>query len=154
CVERPPHHDEVGVVKVSAVTWGTFDEEESKTCTSPALVNEAHFIRAGDFLISRANTIALVGACLIVHAVTGRLMLSDKILRLRLLGDLDWWLLWVLRSALGRREIERLATGNQESMRNISQSSIASIRVPVPPEAECRRIISHISAQLSDAEHT
>lgn len=30
---RPPEDDEFGVVKVSAVTWGEFNELESKTCT-------------------------------------------------------------------------------------------------------------------------
>ncbi len=80
-------------------------------------------------------------------------MLSDKILRLRLVGGLDPWLLWVLKSTWGRREIERLATGNQESMRNISQVGMASIRIPLPPEVECRRIIGRLGANLSEMEH-
>ena len=141
-------------MKVSAVTWGTFDEDESKTCPRPELVNDAHLIRPGDFLISRANTIELVGACIIVTAIQRSLMLSDKILRLRMVGGLDWWLLWVLRSTLGRREIESLATGNQESMRNIGQEGIRRIRVPLPPEAECRRVITEIERQMSVFEHS
>src|SRR5205823_6547572 len=31
CEERPPRDGELGVVKVSAVTWGRFDPHESKT---------------------------------------------------------------------------------------------------------------------------
>jgi type I restriction enzyme S subunit len=31
CEERPPRSDEKGVVKVSAVTWGSFDPREAKT---------------------------------------------------------------------------------------------------------------------------
>ena len=32
CDERPPQDGEVGVVKVSAVSWGEYREQESKTC--------------------------------------------------------------------------------------------------------------------------
>ena len=60
CEERPPTKDETGVVKVSAVTWGEFDEGESKTCLDKRLVNEKFLVRPGDFLFSRANTIELV----------------------------------------------------------------------------------------------
>ena len=31
CDERPPNKDEIGILKVSAVTWGSFKEDESKT---------------------------------------------------------------------------------------------------------------------------
>lgn len=152
CAERPPQDNEVGVVKVSAVTWGTFNEQESKTCTRDELVNAAHFVEPGDFLFSRANTIDLVGACVIVAGLTKRLMLSDKILRLRLVGGLDEWLLWTLRSRHGRNEIERLATGNQESMRNIGQENLRGIRVPVPPMRETHRVVESVRRLLSVAE--
>lgn len=136
CLERPPRDGEMGVVKVSAVSWGEFLEDESKTCTDPSKVDPRFLIRTGDLLISRANTIELVGACVIVDQLSRRLMLSDKILRLRPLRVPPRWLLNVLRSPWGRREIERLATGNQVSMRNISQDSIRSIRIPLAPSEE------------------
>ena len=41
CLERPPSKDEVGVAKISAVTWGEYDEDESKTCTDPPKSNLA-----------------------------------------------------------------------------------------------------------------
>jgi type I restriction enzyme S subunit len=95
CVERPPIAGEVGVLKVSAVTWGEFAEDESKTCLDPTRIKKALFIRPGDFLFSRANTIELVGACVIAKTVTKSLMLSDKILRFRLAAGLapEWLLL-------------------------------------------------------------
>jgi len=153
CVERPPEGNDVGVVKVSAVTWGTFDQVESKTCTNPELINKKLFIAPRDFLFSRANTIELVGACVIVDGITKRLMLSDKILRLRFLGGMDWWVLWVLRSKYGRQEIESLATGNQESMRNIAQARIEQIRIPLPPAAEQSRILERLSTDSTRIAH-
>jgi type I restriction enzyme, S subunit len=149
CDERPPMKDEVGVVKVSAVTWGEFDERESKTCLDKRLVNEKLLVRPGDFLFSRANTIELVGACVIAKRVTSNVMLSDKILRFRLLGGLNQWVLYNLRSKFGREEIERLATGNQESMRNIGQDRIRAIRIPLLPIDECGRIVAEIERRFS-----
>ena len=143
CEERPPEEKEFGIVKVSAVTWGTFDELESKTCLPGADWVSEFEIRPGDFLFSRANTIDLVGACVIVQRIERRLMLSDKILRFECGVDfLKQWLLIVLRSQWGRFEIERLSTGNQESMRNIGQDRIRSIRVPLAPIAEMASIIA------------
>jgi len=150
CVERPPTVGEVGVVKVSAVTWGEFDENESKTCLNPERVREALFIKPGDFLFSRANTIELVGACVIAKTVTKSLMLSDKILRFRLAPGLEpRWLLICLQSRFGRAEIERLATGNQESMRNIGQDRIRKIRLPLPTVAAQRRIVAEVERRFS-----
>lgn len=76
-------------------------------------------------------------------------MLSDKILRFRLLGGLDQWVLYNLRSKFGREEIERLATGNQESMRNIGQDRIRAIHIPLPPAEECGRIVTEIERRFS-----
>jgi type I restriction enzyme S subunit len=149
CEEREPGPDEIGVVKVSAVTWGEYDEAESKTCTTPALVNPHFFVRPGDFLFSRANTIELVGACVIASKVTRPVMLSDKILRLTVADENERWALWYLRSSDGRREIERLATGNQDSMRNIGQERIREIRMPLAPPEERNRIVEALDSYLS-----
>lgn len=149
CLERPPGEHEVGVLKVSAVTWGRYDEQQSKTCTSPNLVRKELYVRPGDFLFSRANTIQLVGACVIATHTTRRIMLSDKILRFRVPNDLAKWLLWSLRSPDGRREITRLATGNQESMRNIGQQQIRQLRIPLAPKREVRAVVEALESQLT-----
>ena len=149
CEEHPPGAGEVGVVKVSAVTWGTYDEDESKTCTRPEMVNSDLFIHPRDFLFSRANTIDLVGACVIAERVTKPVMLSDKILRFEIQEGWDRWLLWLLRSGHGRSEIQSLATGNQNSMRNIGQARIRQIRVPVPPLPEQHRIVEAVESYLT-----
>ncbi len=152
CDEHPPTIDEVGVVKVSAVTWGEYKEQESKTCTDPDRVNDTLFVRPGDFLFSRANTIELVGACVIAEKVTLNVMLSDKILRFILVdGNTKKWLLFLLRSELGRAQIEELASGNQESMRNIGQERIRQISIPLPPSIEIQQILSILDSNFEAA---
>lgn len=149
CEKGAPTGDEVGIVKVSAVTWGEYDEEESKTIPSERDVDPALLVKKGDFLFSRANTIKLVGACVIAERVTKRILLSDKILRLRFAGGLDRWILHVLRSRVGRTQIEQLASGNQESMRNLGQDRLRAIVLPLPPERELDRIVAEVDRRLS-----
>lgn len=153
CRETPPEEGETGVVKVSAVTWGTFDENESKTVTDSSRIDERYLIQPGDFLFSRANTLELVGASVITGVFKRRLLLSDKILRFRLAYDLRIWLNWFLKSHLGRAQVEELATGNQLSMRNISQESIGKIQLSLPAEIELVEIVSRVEEAFSKADH-
>ena len=132
CEERTPTSQENGVVKVSAVTWGVFDPTKSKTLPVDFLPAEDTLINKGDFLFSRANTIELVGACVIVDQQPGNLYLSDKILRLDLREEDKPWLLWFLRSPQGRANLEGGSSGNQLSMRNISHKALCGIAIPFP----------------------
>jgi len=152
CDEREPRADEIGVAKVSAVTWGEYDESESKTCTDTSKENEAYLIRGGDFILSRANTIDLVGACVIARTVSKKIMLSDKTLRIRFDGFSQEYFLQYLGSRFGRKQIMQLSTGNQESMRNIGQERIRSITVPICSVAEADAVIETLAAKLSEVD--
>ncbi|TSA85496.1 hypothetical protein FNU79_09880 [Deinococcus detaillensis] len=153
CEERPPESNERGLVKISAVTWGRFQEDQSKTLSVSTIVPENRRIEPGDFLISRANTIELVGACVIVNHITRNLYLSDKVLRLRFkVENQKSWILHFLRSKEGRNQIESLSSGNQLSMRNLSQNALLSILLPLPPLPEQTRIADKLDALLSRVE--
>ncbi len=153
CDERPPTAGETGLVKISAVTWGKFDELESKTVTRGDQIRPEYLIQPGDFLLSRANTLELVGAPVIVEQITRYLMLSDKVLRFRFVERVEKFVLFWLRSILGRREIESRATGNQLSMRNIAQASLRAIPLPLPPLAEQHQIAAEVDSRTSAIDH-
>jgi type I restriction enzyme, S subunit len=144
CEERPPLEHERGVVKVSAVSWGAFDAQASKTLPISFTPPENTRIGAGDLLLSRANTLELVGAVVIVAEGPSNLFLSDKVLRLDVKDDDKPWLMWFLRSPDGRAAIEASATGNQLSMRNLSQSALRAIELPWPAAEQRRQIVSKI----------
>ena len=152
CDEREPLSHEIGVAKVSAVTWGEYDESESKTCNDIKMENETYLIRSGDFILSRANTIDLVGACVIAKIVTRRIMLSDKTLRITFEGFRQEYFLHYLRSRIGRKQIMLLSTGNQESMRNIGQDRIRSIAVPICSTDEAEAILEMLASSLSEID--
>ncbi len=153
---RPPQANEFGVVKVSAVTWGEFNEVESKTCTVEEQWNKNVQIHEGDFLFSRANTLQLVGNCVIVKSISRRLMLSDKILRFkfdkRVIPD---YVLHFTRSNLYRNQIEQLASGNQDGMRNVSQKNMKLVEFPIPKlneQTEIVRILDDFLAKEQQAK--
>lgn len=150
---RPPRADEFGVVKVSAVTWGEFNEVESKTCTVEEQWNENVQIHEGDFLFSRANTLQLVGNCVIVKYISRRLMLSDKILRFKFdKRVIPEYVLHFTRSNLYRNQIEQLASGNQDGMRNVSQKNMKLVKFPIPKFEEQKEIVSILSDLLAKEE--
>ena len=153
---RPPQDNEFGVVKVSAVTWGEFNENESKTCIVSSQWNEATQIHTGDFLFSRANTLQLVGNCVIVKSISKRLMLSDKILRFTFQSVvIPNFVLYYTKSKAYRIQVEQLASGNQDGMRNISQKNLKAIIFPVPKieeQAEIVRILDDLLGKKQQAK--
>jgi type I restriction enzyme S subunit len=150
CEERPAREDEWGVIKVSAMTWGQFREQENKTVAVGRAVDERMEIRPGDLLVSRANTVDYVGAVVHVGACRPRLLLSDKSLRLVPATDvLPEWLVIALRSPDARRQIEAAATGTSDSMRNISQPKLKAVAIPMPPLAIQRAVAQEVSRLTS-----
>lgn len=129
---------------------GDFDELESKTCTNPNQWNEAVQIQIGDFLFSRANTLQLVGNCVIVKNISKRLMLSDKILRLTFSEEfIPQFVLYFTQSKLYRAQIESLASGNQDGMRNISQKNLKLVELPGPALQEQRELVHILNSLLA-----
>ena len=148
---RPPQDKEFGVVKVSAVTWGEFNEQESKTCEQQSQWNEKVQIKRGDFLFSRANTIQLVGNCVIVKDISKKLMLSDKILRLKHNDKVvPEYVLYYTRTDLYREQIEQLASGNQDGMRNVSQKNMCLVQLPIPPIEEQKAIVDIVGSLMNE----
>ncbi|EAA2984339.1 hypothetical protein DNY73_22935 [Salmonella enterica subsp. diarizonae] len=152
CIETPPHDEQYGIIKISAVTWGEYDEDESKTLPDDSLFVESRRIATGDFLISRANTLELLGNPVIVKKVTKNLMLSDKVLRLVMADNDKPWVNIFLRSCYGRREIEFRSTGNQLSMRNIGQKALLEIPMPKPSIEERHEIVRRVEQLFAWAD--
>ncbi|XXT19211.1 restriction endonuclease subunit S [Sorangium sp. So ce429] len=143
---RPAKDGEYGVLKISAVTWGSFQPEENKALLPGDAPRPHETVRAGDVLISRANTTALVGAPVIVDSDYPDLMLPDKILRVLPAADLidSKFLVYALRTPAVRLYFEQEATGTSDSMRNLSQPKLEGAPLCAPALAEQRRIVVKI----------
>jgi len=146
--------DELGVLKVSAVSWTDFLPGEAKALSGAYTPAESHKVKKGDLLISRANTRELVGAVVLVERDYPMRLLSDKTLRLVIDEQRasKAYLMYALRSSEARGHIEHFATGTSDSMRNISQDVIKAIPIWLPTLDEQRRIAARLKAQLAEVE--
>ena len=148
CHSRRATPDEWGVVKVSAMTWGFFDERENKAVLSEERADPRWEIKPGDLLLSRANTTEYVGASVLVAQVRPRLLLSDKSMRLLVRPEVDRaWLQAALSSREVRAQLSAVATGTSDSMRNISQDKVKAARLRVPGLEQQQRIAAMIEEQ-------
>lgn len=146
---RPAHAAEWGVIKVSAMTWGEFDENENKAIPAGRPPDPRYEIRAGDLLLSRANTSEYVGATVLVGACRRRLLLSDKSMRLLTRHGVERrWLRFALGSTQVRSQMSALATGTSDSMRNISQAKVRGLRIRVPGADRQRVLADEIEGAL------
>ena len=147
----PADVDEWGVLKVGAVNGWEFNPNENKRIPIELEPKLEYEIKPGDLLVSRANTTELVGSAALVKAVRPKLMLCDKLFRLKMHRDrLDpEFLVFYLRSLSGRFIFERDASGASSSMQNISQETLSNLWIPLPPINEQSSIVNHLKRQLS-----
>ena len=146
--------EELGVLKVSAITWSMFQADEAKALTGSYEPADSHKVREGDLLISRANTKEFVGAVVLVDRDYPFRLLSDKTLRLVIDEEKACkdFLLFALRAPKAREHIEHFATGTSDSMRNIAQGVINSIPVTLPQLDEQRKIAIRLKDLLAEVE--
>jgi type I restriction enzyme S subunit len=135
CDERTRGPGEWGVLKLGAVTWGRYDESEHKVLPPDIRPFSASEVRAGDLLISRKNTLELVGASAYVWETDGRILLPDLIFRLCIDGAdiVNPIYLWALLSTDAKRnQLRNMASGAAASMPNISKGRLAMLSIELP----------------------
>jgi type I restriction enzyme S subunit len=145
CEPRRRGGKEWGVLKVSAVSWGLYRPEENKALPAGLDPRPEHEVAEGDFLVSRANTAELVARSVVVENTPVNLMLSDKIVRLKLTSICDRrYVNFVNSSAFAREYYGRVAAGTSSSMKNVSREQILGLLIPLPPLAEQHRIVAKV----------
>jgi type I restriction enzyme S subunit len=150
CEPRPREGNDWGVLKVSAVSWGVYRPEENKALPVNLDARPEHEVAEGDFLVSRANTAELVARSVVVDATPSHLMLSDKIVRLKLTNLCDRHYVNLVNSATHARQYyARVAGGTSSSMKNVSREQILSLPIALPPLAEQHRIVAKVDQLMA-----
>lgn len=153
CEARPRNGvaNEPGILKLSAVTAGTFRADENKAYTGGSLSADDE-VHSGDLLMCRKNTKELVGTTALVESPPPNLFLPDLIYRIdydttRVTGE---FLNGAFRTGGVRRDLEAAASGSSASMANISRARLLRIKVSVPPledQAEYASRLRYLKAQ-------
>ncbi len=140
-----------GVLKLSSIKNGVFIPSENKMLLAGTDPDHSIEVKKGDFLVTRANTLELVGDACVASDIDGyRLMLSDLIYRIHLNPGHDpRYYCKLLTSTYGRSLIETDARGSSMSMAKISQGHIYSWMVPVPPLNDQTAIVNALDAETT-----
>ncbi|GGQ30970.1 hypothetical protein GCM10010266_62800 [Streptomyces griseomycini] len=146
----PAGADEWGVLKVSCLRPGRFFPNENKRLP-PSLEPEInHEVRPGDLLITRANTPQLVGSTAVVPPIRGKLLLSDKIFRVRI--DKRITTEFVATVARGTRIRDLCAAssnGASQSMANIRFEEVKAWPLPAAPLDAQHDLVRSVNRQRS-----
>ena len=151
CEANPRENKNWGVLKVSAVTWGTFKPDENKALPNALEPKPEYEVQSGDFLISRANTAELVARAVVVpDEAPPCLMMSDKIIRFKFSKSiLVDYINLVNNCALSRAYYAKVAGGTSSSMKNVSRVQIQNLVIALPPMIESREIIKKINKLMT-----
>jgi type I restriction enzyme S subunit len=126
--------NELGVLKISAVTQGVFNPKEYKAVSKSKITKKLLFVKKGMLLFSRANTKELTGACCIVDKDYPRLFLPDKLWSI--VVDTNSmhpiFLNNLLKQKSFRNLIRGMASGGHQSMLNISMQKFNNLKIPKP----------------------
>jgi len=153
------------ILKTSAVSQGQFSPIETKEIISCDISRAKTPIKAGDLIISRMNTPALVGECGYSHSDHPNLFLPDRLWRAAYRDPQavsSRWLSYTLSTQQNRTRIKELATGTSGSMKNISKRPLLDLEIKWPSLDEQNAIakvlsemdddIDAINAQLNKAQ--
>lgn len=138
--------DEWGVLKVGCVNGAEFDEHENKALPEELAPLPELEIKPDDILMSRANTRELLGSAVLVRSCRSKLMLCDKLFRIRVdRQSFDpRFLVYSFASAPCRFQFEGDATGTSGSMKNIGQDTLRNLWIAIPPLDEQRAIAAFL----------
>lgn len=134
---------EIGVLKVSSVSYGVFLPKENKRVIQSEVNLVRESPRKGCIVISRSNTESLVGASVFINKDYPNLYLPDKLWqtvpRSGKITD-QKWLFYFLSSEPIRYRLSKLATGTSGSMKNITKDELLTLPIKIPPYLEQQKI--------------
>jgi type I restriction enzyme S subunit len=152
CENRETDWDEWGVLKAGCVNRGVFVETEHKALPTDLKPISELEIHEGDLLMSRASgSRDLVGSVAIVPKCRPRLLLCDKIFRLRLDADQanKPFLAYSMNSPMARWQVEVALSGGSGLANNIAQGLVKDLAVAVPTIDEQRAIATFLDQEIA-----
>ncbi len=147
--QKERKENEIAVLKVSSVTKGYFIPEECKVLDDQENIKKYVSPQKGDLIFSRANTREMVGATAIILEDYPKLILSDKLWKIKFTDDVNvFYMKYILSSKCIREQFSAVSTGTSGSMFNVSMDKFKNIEVPVAPldmQNEFRKFVEQVN---------
>nr|WP_242018857.1 restriction endonuclease subunit S [Phaeovibrio sulfidiphilus] len=142
-------------LKLSATTTGTFilNDQTTKRLLEEVSPEAKFWLRPGDILIQRANSLEYVGATAIFDGPAGQYIYPDLMMRVRIASPTTRLFFWrYMNSPSARNWLKDRATGTAGNMPKISGTLLKVLPVPLPPEEEQAEIVSRIEQRFAAIE--
>lgn len=139
-----------GVLKLSAVTGGTYRPSENKAIFDKSSILQKNEVHVGDVLMTRKNTPELVGEVCYVDKETEKMLIPDLIFRINLDTEKisgKFFQAMMMRPAV-REKVRALAGGSAKSMSNISKARLREMEISVPPFGEQQKFEEFLDKTL------
>ena len=134
---------------MGAVTYGIFNPKEYKYIGENIPEDSYCWLKNGDILIERSNSIEYVGICAIYTGKDNEFMYPDLLMRFRTVDILSKiYIHSALVSPFNRDYYMRNAKGAQKTMPKINQECVVNTLIPLPPLAEQKEIVARVEKHL------
>jgi type I restriction enzyme, S subunit len=111
------------------------------------------WLRPGDLLIQRANSLEHVGVAAMFDGPSNSYIYPDLMMRVRVHDPLlRAWLCRCLNSPSARQYFRSEATGTAGSMPKISGKVVKALKVPLPPPTEMRAALTQLDGQSTSCD--
>ena len=139
----------IKTLKLGAVTYGIFDPNEYKYINEEIPKDAYCWLKNGDFLIERSNSVEYVGICAIYTGKDNEFMYPDLLMRFRTQDILSkQYIHTALNSPFNRSYFMSSAKGAQKTMPKINQECVVNTMIPLPPIAEQKEIVIRVEKHL------
>ena len=131
------------------MTYGVFDSNEYKFINEEIPKDAYCWLKNGDFLIERSNSVEYVGICAIYTGKDNEFMYPDLLMRFRTQDNLSKkYIHTALVSPFNRSYFMSNAKGAQKTMPKINQECVVNTMIPLPPLAEQKEIVTQVEKYL------
>ena len=139
----------IKTLKLGAITYGIFNPKEYKYINEDIPKDSYCWLKNGDILIERSNSIEYVGICAIYTGKDNEFMYPDLLMRFRTADILSIkYIHTALISPFNRDYYMRNAKGAQKTMPKINQECVVNTLIPLPPLAEQNEIVARVEKYL------
>lgn len=135
---------------LTATTSGRFNGNYYKYISTDIPKDSPLWLRDGDILVQRGNTIEYVGVAAVYCGEPNQFIYPDLMMKLRVSSAFDVGFVHLAMSDESARNFLRVrASGTSGTMPKINQATLKSLPVPIPPLAEQRRIVVKVAELMA-----